>query len=114
MLVEVTVNGYDFTTDQLTYTFYNPPTVHGTWPPYGFADVPTPLNVYGTSFVNSADLAVRFRSLVGGGEDGQGNEESGGGEGKDPNSVDMIVQATFINKGNFTHFYYFFIFDYFD
>jgi hypothetical protein len=86
VLVEVTVNGFDFTNDKLTYTFYNPPTVNGAWPPYGFVDVSTPLNVYGTSFVESSDLAVRFRSL--------GNTE--GGNPKESN--DYIVPAKFISK----------------
>ena len=88
VLVEVTVNGYDFTTDNMTYTFYNPPTVHGAWPPYGFTDVPTTLNVYGTSLVDSDDLCVRFRPL---------SEMSGMSENGE--ATDLIVPARFISKG---------------
>ena len=93
VLVEVTVNGFDFTSDNLTYTFYNPPTVHGSWPPYGFVDVPTPLTVYGTSFVNSTDLSVRFRSLAP--EGLEDNSESS----ENTDQIDQIVRGRFIGKG---------------
>ena len=97
VLVEVTVNGYDFTTDNMTYTFYNPPTVHGAWPPTGFIDVPTTVTVYGTSLVDSDDLSVRFRPLISNEEGKNGENEEGGLSGT--SISDMIVPARFLSKG---------------
>ena len=91
VLVEVTVNGYDFTSDGLTYTFYNPPTVHGAWPPYGFSDVSTTVNVFGTSLVDSEDLSVRFRPHS---SNTNGEEVDGESELKD-----FVVPARFLSKG---------------
>jgi hypothetical protein len=93
VLVEISVNGFDFTSDAIKYTFYNPPTVHGAWPPYGFMDVPTPITVYGKSIVSSSDLAVRFRSTlappVG---DGEGDEE-------DDEVIEVVVPARYMGQG---------------
>jgi hypothetical protein len=93
VLVEISVNGFDFTSDCVTYTFYNPPTVHGAWPPYGFMDVPTPITVYGKSIVSSSDLAVRFRSTLAP-TSGNGEDEE-----EDDGIVDVVVPARYMGQG---------------
>ena len=95
VIVEISVNGFDFTSNSVTYTFYNPPTVHGAWPPYGFMDVPTPITVYGKSIVSSTDLAVRFRSTTA----DRGDAAADGDNDDNGDFVSVIVPARYMGKG---------------